>query len=168
MGGDSVARIPVRLSHPPCIHAYTHSINSVPASFNPMFILPVVDTLDIPPPPEKLTPLSRTPGRRTGTGSAAISSPTARTPTQRTPIRGFRRVGLLRMLASTAHLPLVLGATSARPETLEEIRSTSNAPVVVFPECTTSNGRALLRFADVFGGVKLPVMKYTVFIMCVR
>ncbi|KAM5534318.1 hypothetical protein V8D89_012046 [Ganoderma adspersum] len=136
--------------------------------FNPTFILPVVDTLDIPPPPEKPTPLSRTPGRRTGTGSAAISSPTARTPTRRTPIHGFRRVGLLRMLASTAHLPLVSGAASAPPETLEQIRSTAGAPVVVFPECTTSNGRALLRFADVFGDVKLPVMKYKVFVMCVR
>ncbi|KAI1796292.1 hypothetical protein LXA43DRAFT_880282 [Ganoderma leucocontextum] len=136
--------------------------------FNPTFILPVVDTLDIPPPTEMPAPISRTPGRRTGTGSAAISSPAARTPMQRTPIRGFRRVGLLRMLASTAHLPLVSGATSAKPESLEEIRSKSDAPVVVFPECTTSNGRALLRFADVFGDVKLPVMKFKVFIMCVR
>ncbi|TBU33247.1 hypothetical protein BD311DRAFT_713460 [Dichomitus squalens] len=135
--------------------------------FKPAFILPVVDTLDIPSPTEKSVPLSRTPGRRTGTGSAAISSP-SRTPMQRIPIRGFRRVGLLRMLASTAHLPLVAGSTSAKPESLEEIRSQSDRPVVVFPEGTTSNGRALLRFADVFGNVKLPVMKYKVFVMCVR
>ncbi|EJF61307.1 hypothetical protein DICSQDRAFT_106503 [Dichomitus squalens LYAD-421 SS1] len=135
--------------------------------FKPAFILPVVDTLDIPSPTEKSVPLSRTPGRRTGTGSAAISSP-SRAPMQRIPIRGFRRVGLLRMLASTAHLPLVAGSTSAKPESLEEIRSQSDRPVVVFPEGTTSNGRALLRFADVFGNVKLPVMKYKVFVMCVR
>ena len=137
-------------------------------SFNPTFILSVVDTLDIPSPAEKSGPLSRTPGRRTGTGSAAISSPASRTPTQRIPIQGFRRVGLLRMLVSTAHLPLVAGSTSAKPETLEEIRSRSDRPVVVFPECTTSNGRALLRFADVFGNVRLPVMQYKVFVMCVR
>ena len=64
--------------------------------------------------------------------------------------------------------PSVKGSTSAKPETLEEIRSRSDSPVVVFPECTTSNGRALLRFADVFGNVRLPVMQYKVFVMCVR
>ena len=140
-------------------------------SFNPIFLLPVCETLDLSTPPEKSTPISRTPGRRTGTGSAAISpsaSSAARNPTQRVPIVGFRRVGLLSMILSTGHLPLIAGSTSARPETLEEVRRRADRPVVVFPECTTSNGRALLRFAEVFRGVKVPVMKYKVFVMCVR
>ena len=136
--------------------------------FNPIFVLPVCETLDVPSVTPTSTPLSRTPGRRTGTGSAALSSPPAgsRAPTPRVPIAGFRRVGLLRMLAAAGHLPLLAGA--AKPVPLEEIRASADRPVVVFPEGTTSNGRALLRFAEVFAGVKLPVMKYKVFVMCVR
>ncbi|KAI0750902.1 hypothetical protein C8Q80DRAFT_1229936 [Daedaleopsis nitida] len=137
--------------------------------FNPIFLIPVCETLDLlPSTPEKSTPISRTPGRRTGTGSAAISSPTSRTPTQRVPIVGFRRVGLLSIISSTGHLPLIAGPSSAKPQSLEEIRSRADRPVVVFPECTSSNGRALLRFADVFRDIKVPVMKYKVFVMCVR
>ncbi|RDX55724.1 hypothetical protein OH76DRAFT_764849 [Lentinus brumalis] len=136
--------------------------------FNPIFLLPVCETLDLSSPTEKSAPIARTPGRRTGTGSAAISSPAARNPTQRVPIVGFRRVNLLSMISSAGHLPLIAGLTSAKPETLEEIRSSADRPVVVFPECTTSNGRALLRFAEVFRGMKVPVMKYKVFVMCVR
>ncbi|KAI0774368.1 hypothetical protein C8Q74DRAFT_829664 [Fomes fomentarius] len=136
--------------------------------FNPIFLLPVCEKVGIPPPSEKTAPISRTPGRRTGTGSAAISTSAGRAPTQPVPIIGFRRVGLLSMVSSTGHLPLIAGASTAKPETLEEIRSKADRPVVVFPECTTSNGRALLKFSEVFGNVKLPVMKYKVFVMCVR
>ena len=183
LGRDPLARIPVRrlpsssassLPSPPHLpnlkHCTVSSILPPPRSFNPIFLLPVCETLDLSTPPEKSTPISRTPGRRTGTGSAAISpsASSARNPTQRVPIVGFRRVGLLSMILSTGHLPLIAGSTSARPETLEEVRRRADRPVVVFPECTTSNGRALLRFAEVFRGVKVPVMKYKVFVMCVR
>jgi hypothetical protein len=60
--------------------------------------------------------------------------------------------------------PFDLGS---RKSTLEEIRRTASRPVVVFPECTTSNGRGLLRFADVFHQ-SVPVKNYQVFILCVR
>lgn len=50
---------------------------------------------------------------------------------------------------------------------LEEIRRTASKPVVVFPECTTSNGRGLLRFAEVFRQ-SVPIKNYQVFIMSVR
>lgn len=40
--------------------------------------------------------------------------------------------------------------------------------MVVFPECTTSNGRGLLRFAELFRDVSVPLTKFKVFIMCVR
>jgi hypothetical protein len=41
---------------------------------------------------------------------------------------------------------------------------------VVFPECTTSNGRGLLRFADAFKGLTsdIPVRGWNVWVMCVR
>lgn len=51
--------------------------------------------------------------------------------------------------------------------TLEDIRSRSARPVVVFPECTTSNGRGLLRFAEVFRQT-IPVKGYQVFIISIR
>jgi 1-acyl-sn-glycerol-3-phosphate acyltransferase len=50
---------------------------------------------------------------------------------------------------------------------LEDIRKQADRPVVVFPECTTSNGRGLLRFTDAFGET-VPVKNYQVFVMCVR
>ncbi|OBZ76822.1 hypothetical protein A0H81_04004 [Grifola frondosa] len=70
------------------------------------------------------------------------------------------------MLRATARLPLPL--TEAQASSLESIRSTATRPVVVLPECTTSNGRGLLRFADVFCDVRVPVMQFKVFVMCVR
>jgi hypothetical protein len=51
--------------------------------------------------------------------------------------------------------------------TLEEIRRTASKPVVIFPECTTSNGRGLLRFAEVFRQ-SVPVKNCQVFIQSVR
>ncbi|KAI0776019.1 hypothetical protein BD413DRAFT_469414 [Trametes elegans] len=136
--------------------------------WNPIFVLPVCETLDLPAPRQSSSPISRTPGRRTGTGSAAISSPAARVPTTRIPIVGFRRVSLFSIIAATGKPPVSQDTASHKAESLEAIRSRADRPVVVFPECTTSNGRALLRLAEVFGDVKLPVMKYKVFVMCVR
>ncbi|KAI9000919.1 hypothetical protein BD414DRAFT_473089 [Trametes punicea] len=137
--------------------------------FNPIFVLPVCETLAIPLPEKGASSLiSRTPGRRTGTGSAAISSPSTRAPTSRVPIIGFRRVSLLSLIALTGRPPVPEDSLTTKPETLEAIRSKADRPVVVFPECTTSNARALLRFAEVFGDIKLPVSKFKVFLMCVR
>jgi hypothetical protein len=62
--------------------------------------------------------------------------------------------------------PYGLPVDAARP--LEEIRREASRPLVVFPECTTSNGRGLLRFADVFPGLSTPVKGYRLFLMCVR
>jgi len=53
-------------------------------------------------------------------------------------------------------------------ESLEQIRTSASCPIVIFPECTTSNGRGLLRFADVFVGTSIPVRHYQVFVMCIR
>lgn len=51
---------------------------------------------------------------------------------------------------------------------LEDIRRSADRPVVVFPEGTTSNGRGLLRFSDVFPGLSTPVKGFKLFLMCVR
>ena len=48
------------------------------------------------------------------------------------------------------------------------VQQNANRVTVVFPECTTSNGRGLLRFADLFTGIEVPVSTFRVYIMCVR
>lgn len=112
------------------------------------------------------TSKSNTPGRRTATGSATISTG-SRPPSVRIPIQGFRTVSLLTILRLTGVVPPFKGlAGDARP--LKSIRKDADRPIVVFPECTTSNGRALLRFADVFDESSIPVKAFKVFVMCVR
>ena len=117
--------------------------------------------------PRADSPKLNTPGRRTGTGSAAISSPASRPPVVRVPIQGFYTVSLLRMLRLTGAVPPFKGLNGeSRP--LKSIRKDATRPIVVFPECTTSNGRALLRSADVFDEPSIPVRTFKVFVMCVR
>ncbi|KAI9574570.1 hypothetical protein HD554DRAFT_2231149 [Boletus coccyginus] len=133
--------------------------------FNPIFVLPVVDETK---PPISAIPgetISYRPGRSTGTGSAAMSAPTRAT-SPHIPILGFRRVSLLSMVRATGNTPQ--SPFSGSYTSLEDIRKSAERPVVVFPECTTSNGRGLLRFARVFEGYSVPVKKCNVFVMCTR
>ncbi|KAF8812348.1 hypothetical protein BYT27DRAFT_7132843 [Phlegmacium glaucopus] len=133
--------------------------------FNPIFVLPITDA--VPASSRLSTPIKRTPGRRTGTGSANIQSPATAT-VPRIPIHGFQVVSLLKMITFAGCVTPFDGAGSgSKKNTLEDIRRTASRPIVVFPECTTSNGRGLLRFADVFHQ-NVPVKKYQVFILCVR
>jgi hypothetical protein len=67
------------------------------------------------------------------------------------------------MITSTGHVP----RASSSFDSIEDIRKTARRPIVVFPECTTSNGRGLLRFANVFK-MAVPVKGFNVFVMCVR
>ena len=131
-------------------------------SFNPIFVLPVSST---PVEQHDASPKTRVTGRKTGTGSAAISSP-ARHVSRRADIVGFRKTSLLRMIMSTGNTPL--DASGGNYSSLEEIRRKATRPLIVFPECTTSNGRGLLRFAEVFKGRTVPVKGYKVFVLCVR
>jgi len=129
-------------------------------SFNPIFILSISEAI----PEHSHSSTKQSPGRRTGTGSANIRSSAIAT-VPRIPILGFQVVSLFKMITLAGHVPpFDLGS---RKVTLEEIRRTASRPIVVFPECTTSNGRGLLRFADVFHQ-NVPVKKYQVFILCVR
>ncbi|OBZ76740.1 hypothetical protein A0H81_04005 [Grifola frondosa] len=52
--------------------------------FDPIFVLPVCSSINMPS-QQASSPITRTPGRRTGTGSAALSTPAARTPTPARP-----------------------------------------------------------------------------------
>ncbi|KAF7331993.1 hypothetical protein MKEN_00079600 [Mycena kentingensis (nom. inval.)] len=130
--------------------------------FDPVFVLPITETAPSAASTPSAEAISHTPGRRTGTGSANIQA-TNRVATQRVDIAGFQQVSLVSLLCHTGRTPPV----SSTYESLEDIRKRARRPVVVLPECTTSNGRALLRFADVFKR-KIPVHGYTVFVMCAR
>jgi hypothetical protein len=131
--------------------------------FNPVFVLPVperdLERVDAP----EDSAIAYRPGRRTGTGSANITQST-RTLSQRIPIAGFRAVSLWKMITTTGYAPKVENLPF---QTLDDIRRTATRPVVVFPECTTSNGRGLLRFADVFREA-VPVKGYNLFVVSVR
>ncbi|KAF5322698.1 hypothetical protein D9619_000453 [Psilocybe cf. subviscida] len=131
--------------------------------YNPTFVIPIVECLPETPAASRTgTPISHKPGRRTGTGSANIQM-ADRALVTRIPIAGFRQLSLLSMIAYTGGVPELGGPSFA----LEEIRRSAKGPVVVFPECTTSNGRGLLRFADVFR-TYVPAKGYQVFIMSAR
>ncbi|KAG2369904.1 hypothetical protein BDR07DRAFT_1468101 [Suillus spraguei] len=119
--------------------------------YNPLFVLPVANTPTASS-ARDASSISYTPGRKTGTGSAAISS--------------FDRVSLLEIISSTGNTPSAPSSVPSR--SLDDIRHSARSPVVVFPECTTSNGRGLLRFADVFNGASVPTKGYSLFLMCVR
>jgi len=130
--------------------------------FDPIFVLPVIVETAQQHDTHLETP---TTGRRTGTGSAAISHLT-KSLAQRVNIAGFFKVSLLQMITCTGRSPLE--ASRVNHSSLEEIRSSANRPVVVFPECTTSNGRGLLRFAEIFKRYIVPVKGFKVFVVCIR
>ena len=135
--------------------------------FNPIFVIPIPES--IPEFPirnlQQSTPIVRIPGRRTGFGSAK-HQPTTRTP-PRIPIRGFRQVSFLRLICLTGLVPPFDGSIPSDALSLEEIRRSASRPLAVFPECTTSNGRGILRFASVFQK-NVPVKTHQIFVMSVR
>lgn len=111
------------------------------------------------------TAVSYKPGRNKASGAPAAPVP-KQSASSRSAIKSFRPVSLLAMIRATGRVPEQLSSTGVLP--LEELRLSAQRPIVVFPECTTSNGRGLLRFAEVFEGVKVPVKQFNVFIMCIR
>ncbi|KAL0582044.1 hypothetical protein V5O48_000102, partial [Marasmius crinis-equi] len=134
--------------------------------FDPVFVLPIPESPISSAVTTPSTPIAHTPGRRTGTGSANIASPN-RTATAQISIVGFQAVSLLTMIGQTGLVPPFPSLEGCKPRSLEEIRKSAGRPVVVFPECTSSNGRGLLRFAEVFKR-SAPVKEYGVFIACTR
>ena len=73
------------------------------------------------------------------------------------------------MLSATGDVPRAIQSGDGQSiSSLDQIRVNADRPIVIFPECTTSNNRGLLRFAELFGDVKVPVTNFKVFIMCVR
>jgi hypothetical protein len=139
--------------------------NLIFCRFNPTFVIPHADSR-LPEPSVSTSDSSEiqhTPGRKTGTGSAHISSKQSRA--SRISITGFSSVSLLQMITYVGNIPT--SSQTGQVRSLEEVRSTSKGPIVVFPECTTSNGRGVLRFAHVFKQ-NIQKQNWKIFIMCVR
>lgn len=124
------------------------------ARYSPTFLLPVFsDEAALPAFPTAPTgtpskPASTGPkfGRATGTGSANVT--TNQTLPQPS-LLGYVAVTFWTMLAQTGQLPLVATVPPVGMyKTLREARRKESKPVVLFPEGTTSNGRAILRFGE--------------------
>ncbi|KAL4081791.1 hypothetical protein V8B97DRAFT_1863355 [Scleroderma yunnanense] len=133
--------------------------------FNPIFVMPVVEEPKPSVPVDASVPLSYRPGRNKVHG-ASTTSVLTRTTKSRSAINGFHPVSLFAMIQAAGHTPEKLSSTVVLP--LQELRRSAQRPIVIFPECTTSNGRGLLRFAEVFQGFDVPVKQFNVFIMCIR
>ncbi|WVQ80134.1 hypothetical protein IAT38_002236 [Cryptococcus sp. DSM 104549] len=103
---------------------------------SPTFLLPVFSSHN-----EHNAPKT---GRHTGTGSANISTTLAQPP-----FLGYLPVPLLSLIARTGSLPDTYDIPpKGMYKTLRDARRKEKRPVVVFPEGTTGNGRALLKFGE--------------------
>ena len=134
-------------------HAFTFC-----GRFNPMFIIPI--------PEHEAPPMApRSPGViNSGLHVRAATRHMPQSSQQnRTSIIGFQESSLLSLITATGHIP----SHGKMHASLEDLRKKANRPIIVFPECTTSNGRSLLRFANLFHQ-NIPVRDYRVFFMCVR
>ncbi|KAF8741142.1 hypothetical protein AX14_005738 [Amanita brunnescens Koide BX004] len=127
--------------------------------YNPIFVLPVLDK------EEGTSDASDTKQASTGRRRPVTQHATPNGPRSRIPITKFQELSLLSIISMTGHVPLFLAERTT--SSLKDIIKRANRPVVVLPECTTSNGRGLLRFSSVFQQ-RIPVKEYQVFVMCVR
>ncbi|WRT66698.1 uncharacterized protein IL334_003659 [Kwoniella shivajii] len=103
---------------------------------NPTFLLPIFS-------PDISTSTAKT-GRHTGTGSASINSTLSQPP-----LLGYQPISIISLLAKTGSLPDTFDVPpKGMYKTLREARRKEGRPIALFPEGTTGNGRALLRFAE--------------------
>lgn len=134
--------------------------------FNPTFLLLIHEPLS-----------STTSG--SGSGSATPTNLPSISQSPQAKFIGYAPVSLLTLLRWTGYTPsafrnlVTISSTTGQVDprkvfpSLDSVRKVVPGPVVVFPEGTTSNGRALLRFAEgVLGDVKsVPVRGYSVWVM---
>ncbi|KAF8639664.1 hypothetical protein AX17_000928 [Amanita inopinata Kibby_2008] len=131
--------------------------------FNPVFVLPVPEHGFSSPAPHLSTSIGHVPGRNIKSANTFTQNPQKKA----IPIIAFRRVSLLSIISMTGHVSSCVGSEPGASLSLEQIRRHADRPIVVFPECTTSNGRGLLKFSDVFRQ-DIPVKGYRIFVMCIR
>lgn len=124
--------------------------------FNPVFVLPIT---------------SRTEATASETTTATKRrQSTTHSRQEKSTLLGYRAVTLLDIVRATGFTPPfndILGS-NATAQTLSSIRRGAEGPVVIFPECTTSNGRGLLRFINFEKTERLPITGYSIYVMAVR
>ncbi|WWC62236.1 uncharacterized protein I303_104832 [Kwoniella dejecticola CBS 10117] len=109
--------------------------------YNPTFVLPIFSPVF----PDSQISKGKT-GRHTGTGSAQINLGSNGPQPE---CIGYLPIPLLSLLLQTGALPPTeLPPAGKYYKTLKEARKKENRPLVFFPEGTTSNGRALLKFPE--------------------
>jgi hypothetical protein len=86
----------------------------------------------------------------------------------RVTIIGYRTRTLFQMCRSTGYTPQISTDLTLEALPFHSIQASADRPIVMFPECTTSNGRAILRFSDSLLDVALPSKKFSVYIMCIK
>ena len=101
----------------------------------------------------------------------ALNSSTVPHP-RRSVIGGFREVSVTQLITHCGFTPPFQGIAGGHEKSLSLLELLGRAKqtgqaVVLFPECTTSNGRGLLRFSNI-KGLELPVKDVNLFLMCVR
>ncbi|GAA5882406.1 hypothetical protein JCM3774_004301 [Rhodotorula dairenensis] len=90
-------------------------------------------------------------------GSGPASSAT-------TQVIGWQRVSLLRAFLASGTLP----QQGTDAESLTKLLERADGPVVIFPECTTSNNRAILKFGDFAPSAAEEVKSGRIFILAFR
>ena len=115
---------------------FDKSRNIANGRHNPTFLLPVFSSLPDAP--------TSNLGRKTGTGSASIAMNLPQPP-----LLGYMPVGLPALLARTGSLPQTFTTPpKGMYKTLRDAQRRERGPVALFPEGTTTNGRAVLRFGE--------------------
>jgi hypothetical protein len=73
------------------------------------------------------------------------------------------------MLGVSGDAPPFAAAGGGATQSLAALAKGADRPLLVLPECTTSNNRGLLRFAEVFAGARAPLTDGpALFIACTR
>ncbi|THH11504.1 hypothetical protein EW145_g637 [Phellinidium pouzarii] len=140
--------------------------------YNALFVLPVTAPVENTSSPGPSSP-GVTSGRKIGLGVAAVTVHSREhTPTKRADILGFTEISLMRMIMICGCVPPYgLARAGMSPLSFSEVitrAKKTGRPIALYPECTTSNGRGLLRFSNLLKNIPVPVKNFNVFIMCAR
>ncbi|CAG8436913.1 10110_t:CDS:2 [Scutellospora calospora] len=84
----------------------------------------------------------------------------------------LRPISLWTALKLAGSYPEVAPPSSVKTYSLQELVNDATinnwGPIIIFPEGTTSNGRALLKFVPIFKGLSLPIKDFSIHVLSIR